>query len=52
MFTIGQTVFTNDNDQAKPAGEDYLNVKPKWITGCIHVQLGRAFFVSLSVPPI
>ena len=39
MFTIGQAVFTSDNDQVKPAGKDYLNVKPNWIIGYIHVQL-------------
>ena len=28
MFTIGQAVSTSDNDQVKPAGKDYVNVKP------------------------
>ena len=22
--------FTSDNDQVKPAGKDYVNVKPAW----------------------
>ena len=28
MFTISSAVSTSDNDQAKPAGKDYLNVNP------------------------
>ena len=27
MFTIGQAVYTSDNDQVKPTGKDYVNVK-------------------------
>ena len=27
MLTIGQAASTSDNDQLKPAGKDYLNVK-------------------------
>ena len=30
MFTIGLAVSTNDNDQVKPVGKDYVNVKPVW----------------------
>ena len=30
MFTIVYVVSTIDNDQGKPAGKDYLNVKPVW----------------------
>ena len=30
MFTIGEAVSTSDNDQEKPAGKDYVNVKPVW----------------------
>ena len=29
MFAIGQTVSTSDNDQVKPGGKDYVNVKPE-----------------------
>ena len=28
MFTIGLAVSTSDNDQAKAAGKDHVNVKP------------------------
>ena len=31
MSTIGYAIFTSDNGQVKPAGKDYLNVKPNWI---------------------
>ena len=27
MFTIGQAVSTSENDQVKPAGKDYVNMK-------------------------
>ena len=30
MLTIGWADSTSDNDQVKPAGKDYLNVKPVW----------------------
>ena len=30
MFTAGQAASTSDNDQVKPAGKDYVNVKPVW----------------------
>ena len=30
MFTIGQEFSTSENDQVKPAGKDYVNVKPVW----------------------
>ena len=28
IFITGQTVSTNDNDQVKAAGKDYVNVNP------------------------
>ena len=36
MFTIGYTVSASDNDQLKPAGKDYVNMKPVW-TACVCV---------------
>ena len=38
MFAIGQTVSTSDNDQVKPGGKDYVNVKPEpvWLV-CVYV---------------
>ena len=28
MFVIGPVVSTSENNQVKPAGKDYVNVKP------------------------
>ena len=28
MFIIGKAVSASENDKGKPAGKDYLNVKP------------------------
>ena len=42
MFTIGQAVFSSEkeNDQVKPAGKDYRNVKPVWpVCVCIVTTL-------------
>ena len=30
MSSIGQVVYTSDNDQVKAAWKDYVNVKPVW----------------------
>ena len=41
MFTIGCAVPTSDNGQVKPAGKDYLNVKPVWPSCvCVATMLG------------
>ena len=36
MFTFGQTVSTSDDNQVKPAGKEYMNVKPVQTT-CVCV---------------
>ena len=33
MFAVGLAVCTSDNDQVKPVGKDYVNVKPVWPAG-------------------
>ena len=40
LFIIGYAISTSDNDQVKPAGKDYMNVKPVWLVYvCIATML-------------
>ena len=42
MFTIGYTVPTNDNDEVKATGKDYVNVKPVWpVCVCVAIMLQK-----------
>ena len=40
MLSIGQAVSTSDNDQVKPVGKDYVDVKPVWpVCVCVATML-------------
>ena len=42
MFTIGLAVSASHNDQVKPAGNDYVNVKPVWpVCVCVATMLQK-----------
>ena len=47
MFTIGQAVSTSDNDQVKPAGKDYVNVKPVWPV-CVLSYLALYIYIYIN----
>ena len=43
MFTFGQAVSTSDDNQVKPAGKEYMNVKPVQTTCmcCDNVRINK-----------
>ena len=48
MFTAGQAASTSDNDQVKPAGKDYVNVKPVW-PKCVWVPANIYIYIYIHI---